>query len=301
MNNPQPSGTPPTRWLITGAGGMLGLELQSLLKGAEVVALGRRDLDVTDPAAVVAALHTHRPEVVVNAAAFTAVDEAETHEHEAFGVNAVGAANVARACESTGAHLVHISTDYVFDGSASEPYAEGAPLAPATAYGRTKASGELAVRALLPASSWIVRTAWLYGDGGKNFVKTVLALETKRQTLDVVDDQRGQPTWTADVARQIIRMVQVPAPAGIYHATSSGTTTWCGFARAIFELIGADPRRIRPVTSEASPRPARRPAYSVLGHDAWRAADLSPLPDWRLSLERALPGIRASLTSHGSD
>ncbi len=297
MSIPKPNGTAPTRWLITGAGGMLGLEFQSILAGADVVALARRDLDVTDPAAVVAALHTHGADVVVNAAAFTAVDEAETHEGEAFVVNTVAAANIARACASTGARLVQISTDYVFDGSASNPYAEDEPLAPASAYGRTKAAGEWAVRATLPSASWIVRTAWLYGAGGSNFVKTILGLESNRPTLDVVDDQWGQPTWTADVARQIIRMVHVAAPAGIYHATSSGSTTWYGFARAIFELIGADPERVRPVTSAAFPRPAPRPAYSVLGHDAWRAADMRPPPGWRTSLERALPDVRATLVS----
>ena len=187
------------RALVTGASGMLAHDLVPALRraGWVVTAMDRSDLDVTDPAECVAAVDGH--DLVVNAAAYTAVDDAETNEAAAFAVNAVGAANVARACSRAGARLVQLSTDYVFDGSATEPYAVDHPVAPRSAYGRTKAAGEWAVRALCP-ESWVVRTAWLYGAGGPNFVSTMLRLAGERETLSVVDDQVGQPTWTVDLA-----------------------------------------------------------------------------------------------------
>ncbi len=282
-----------TRWLITGSGGMLGLDLQVVLAlagvpSSDVTALERKDLDVTSLDAVRDAVRGH--DVVVNCAAYTAVDEAETHEAEAFAVNAIGAGNVAAACRETGARLVHISTDYVFAGDADEPYAEDAPLAPLSAYGRSKAAGEWAVQAHCQRA-WIVRTAWLYGGGGPNFVKTMARLAGSHDTLSVVDDQRGQPTWTMDVARAILRLVDEGAPFGVWHATSQGETTKYGFTREIFTLLGLDPERVKPTTSDAFPLPAPRPAYSVLGHDAWRMARIARLPDWRESLALALPDV----------
>jgi dTDP-4-dehydrorhamnose reductase len=188
--------------------------------------------------------------------------------------------------------MVQVSTDYVFDGSATGPYPEDWPLAPVSAYGRTKAAGEWAVRALLPNRSWIVRTAWLYGSAGPNFVRTVIRLESTSGTIDVINDQRGQPTWSADVARQLVKMVEAAAPAGTYHATAAGETTWYGLARAVFEELGADPDRVRPTTSDGFPRPAPRPPYSVLGHQGWAQAGLAPLPPWRTSLAQAFDALR---------
>jgi dTDP-4-dehydrorhamnose reductase len=282
-----------TRWLVTGAKGLLGLDLQVVLAEAGVdkkhlTALARADLDVTDPHAVRRAVRGH--DVVVNCAAYTAVDDAESHEAQAFAVNAVGAFNVANACRESGARLVHVSTDYVFSGHASEPYAEDAPLAPLSAYGRSKAAGEWAVQAHCPRA-WIVRTAWLYGRGGPNFVATMARLAAERETLAVVDDQRGQPTWTMDVARAIVRLVRQDAPFGVWHATSQGDTTKYGLTQAIFEELGLDPARVTPTTSDTFPLPAPRPAYSVLGHDAWRMARIALLPPWRESLAAALPEV----------
>jgi len=282
-----------TRWLVTGAGGQLGLDLQVALALAgvddrSVTGLQRADLDVTDADAVRDAVRGH--DIVVNCAAYTKVDDAESHEAQAFSVNAVGAANVSAACRETGARLVHVSTDYVFAGDAEEPYAEDAPLAPRSAYGRTKAAGEWAVQAHCP-QSWIVRTAWLYGAGGPNFVRTMVRLAAERDTLSVVDDQRGQPTWTMDVAEAILRLVGESAPFGVWHATSQGETTWHGLTRAIFAELGLDPQRVQPTTTDAFPRPAPRPAYSVLGHDAWRMARIAPLPHWQESLAKALPDV----------
>jgi dTDP-4-dehydrorhamnose reductase len=284
-----------TRWLVTGSGGMLGLDLQVTLALAgvdsdDVTALTREDLDITAADAVRDAVRGH--DVVVNCAAYTAVDDAESHEGQAFAVNAIGAANVADACRSVGARLVHISTDYVFAGDADEPYAEDAALSPLSAYGRTKAAGEWAVQARYP-QSWIVRTAWLYGAAGPNFVKTMAALAERHDTLDVVDDQRGQPTWTMDVAQAILRIVEESAPFGVWHATSQGDTTKYGLTREIFRQLGLDPERVRPTTSDAFTLPAPRPAYSVLGHDAWRMARLAPLPRWETSLAEALPDVVA--------
>jgi dTDP-4-dehydrorhamnose reductase len=278
------------RWLVTGSGGMLGLDLQVVLALAgvpdeDVTGLTRADLDVTDAQAVREAVRGH--DVVVNCAAYTKVDDAESDEATAFAVNAVGAANVADACRQSGARLVHVSTDYVFAGDATEPYPEDAPLTPLSAYGRTKAAGEWAVQARCP-QSWLVRTAWLYGAGGPNFVKSMARLAERHETVSVVDDQRGQPTWTMDVARAVVRLVEAKAPYGVWHATSQGEATKYDLTRELYRLLGLDPERVRPTTSDQFPLPAPRPAYSVLGHDAWRMSRLERLPDWRESLAAAV-------------
>jgi dTDP-4-dehydrorhamnose reductase len=285
-----------SRWLVTGASGMLGRDVvTSLERGDELtLALTRNDVDITDEAAVTAAVLGFRPDLVVNCAAWTAVDDAETHKDQAFRVNGLGARLLAAACAAAGARLIHVSTDYVFGGDAMRPYAERDVCRPRTAYGRSKLAGEQAVAELLPGSGFIVRTAWLYGAHRPNFVRTMIRLEQDRETVDVVDDQRGQPTWTMDVARQIIALGRARPAAGVYHATSSGETTWFGFAREIFRLLGADPARVRPVASNAFPRPALRPAYSVLGHGAWAGAGIKPIPDWRSRLEQAFPALAVS-------
>lgn len=281
------------RWLVTGAGGMLAADLLPVLADDDVVALTRADLDITDAAAVSAAIDAARPEVVVNTAAYTAVDAAETDEATALAVNGDGPAHLAAACASSGAVLLHVSTDYVFDGTATSPYAEDAPTGPRSAYGRTKLAGERAV--LGTARGYVVRTAWLYGAGGPNFVATMARLERERDTIDVVDDQHGQPTWTADLATVLRALGEQAyadtAPPGVYHGTNAGKTTWYGLAREVFSLLGADPDRVHPTTTEAFPRPAPRPAWSVLAHDHWAAAGLPPLRDWRTALHAAAPTV----------
>jgi len=264
------------RWVVTGANGMLGRDLVGML-GADAVGLGRADLDVLDLDAATRLLDG--ADVVVNCAAYTAVDAAESDEAAAFGVNGVGAQVVARAASRAGARLVQISTDYVFDGHATAPYAEDAPIAPRSAYGRTKAAGEWAVRAEHPGAL-VVRTAWLYGAGGPCFPKTIARVAAERGGLDVVADQVGQPTWTRDLADLVVRLVAADAPAGTYHGTSSGQTSWHGFARAVVGAAGLDPAIVAPTTSEAFVRPAPRPAYSVLGHGALRAAGVEPIGPW---------------------
>jgi len=215
------------RILVTGAGGMLGRDLTAALQadGEDVTGLTRRELDITDEAAVRAALRDRRPDVTVNCAAWTAVDDAEAHEDQALGANGRGPAHLAAGCAAAGSRLVHMSTDYVFRGDARRPYSEHDPANPRTAYGRTKLAGEQAVLKRLPETGYVLRTAWLYGAHGPNFVRTMIRLERERPFVDVVADQRGQPTWTADVAGQVIALIRSRAAAGVYHATSSGEAT----------------------------------------------------------------------------
>ncbi|HWD61121.1 MAG TPA: dTDP-4-dehydrorhamnose reductase [Humibacter sp.] len=273
------------RYLVTGASGMLGRDLRRALAGRDVTALSRAELDVTDRAAVLDAVAGH--DVVLNASAYTKVDDAETHEDLAYAVNALGTENLAITAREAGAKLVTISTDYVFQGDATTPYREDAPRDPLNAYGRTKAAGEELALASHPDGTFIVRTAWLYGAHGPNFAKTMLRLAQSHETVTVVDDQRGQPTWTADLAEQLVSLVDSDAPAGVYHGTASGETTWFGLARAVFDFAGLDPDRVRPTTSESFVRPAARPAYSVLGHAVWQAVGLAEMRDWRDALADA--------------
>jgi dTDP-4-dehydrorhamnose reductase len=275
-----------TRYLITGSNGMLGRDLQLALAGRDVTALGRSDLDVTDADAVRSAVRGH--DVVINAAAYTKVDDAETNEAAAAAVNATGPANLATAVAEEGATLVQVSTDYVFDGSATSPYLEDAPRNPISAYGRTKADGERQVLERAGDRSYIIRTAWTYGAGGPNFAKTMLRLAESHDTVSVVNDQIGQPTWTGDLADRIVLLVDSGAPVGIYHGTNSGQGSWFDLARAVFAAAGLDPERVTPTDSSQFLRPAPRPAYSVLGHDAWHRAGLAPMRHWSDALAAAV-------------
>lgn len=258
---------------------MLGQDVVALLteRGEPVDGFDRDTVDLTDPAAVGGVADGY--DVVVNCAAYTAVDAAEGDESTAFAVNAVAAANLARATSSAGARMVHLSTDYVFDGTASQPYAEDAPAAPRSAYGRTKLAGEWAVRAEC-ADHLVVRTAWLYGAHGACFPRTIVRVARERGALDVVADQLGQPTWTLDLADLIHRLVVAAVPSGTYHGTSSGRTSWHAFAQAAVAAAGLDPAIVAPTTSEAFVRPAPRPAWSVLGHERLRALGVAPIGPW---------------------
>ncbi|MDX6197660.1 MAG: dTDP-4-dehydrorhamnose reductase [Actinomycetota bacterium] len=286
--------------LVTGANGQLGTDLLHAVRGgADVFARGltRKDLDVTDAFGVQdmvvgwsRIVRSDNPEhrlVVVNATAYTAVDAAETDEETAYAVNAAGPALLATACAKVGARLLHVSTDYVFPGDAGRPYDVNDATGPKSAYGRTKLAGEQAVREILPNASHVVRTAWVYGASGQNFVKTMARLEKERDKVSVVDDQRGSPTWSRDLAAGLLALAASEVPAGTLHATNRGETSWYGFTRAIFEELGADPDRVQPTTSDAFPRPAPRPAYSVLSPRSWDDAGLPPLQDWRAALAEA--------------
>ncbi|MGW0459905.1 dTDP-4-dehydrorhamnose reductase [Streptomyces tendae] len=282
-----------TRWLVTGATGMLGRDVVAALRaageGARTTALGRDGLDITDAARVREAVAGH--DVVVNTAAWTDVDGAEADEEAAAAVNGTGVRHLAAACARHGARLLHVSTDYVFPGAGTTPWAEDAAPAPENAYGRTKLAGERAVRELLPAHGYTVRTAWLYGAHGANFVATVLRLASEREVLEVVDDQTGQPTWTGALAPRLVALGRSAAagsaPPGVYHGTASGSATWYELARHAFRRAGLDPARVRPVGSDRYPRPAPRPSWSVLGHEGWARAGMAPLDPWPAMLERA--------------
>lgn len=293
-----------TGWLVTGAGGMLGRELAEVLVPAGPTAHGstrvrladRAALDVTDEAAVRRAVSDlGSGGVVLNAAGWTNVDAAEDHEDQARAVNGTAVRVLAAACCEVGATLIHVSTDYVFGGPPAggaaaqtvSAYGEYAPTTPINAYGRTKLDGEQAVLELCPDGGYVLRTAWLYGRHGRNFVSTMLGLAATRESVDVVDDQVGQPTWAYDVAQRMVDIGGLRPPPGVYHATAAGETSWYGLARAAFAEAGLDPERVRPVDTTAFPRPAPRPARSVLGHDRWAEAGLAPLHDWKPMLHRA--------------
>jgi dTDP-4-dehydrorhamnose reductase len=298
-------------FLVTGMGGQLSSDFVDVARplGQTVFCKGLTidDLDITDPFAVkdtvaewCRVVRSDSPlhkVVVINAAAFTAVDAAESDEETAYAVNATAPALLAQACAANDAKLVHVSTDYVFPGDrvGGPPYDVDDEPGPTSAYGRTKLAGERAVRELLPDASWVVRTAWVYGATGGNFVKTMARLEKEKDTVSVVDDQTGSPTWSRDLARGLWALAREDAPAGTYHCTNRGETTWFGFTQAIFEELGADPARVLPTTSADFVRPAPRPAYSVLSPRSWDDAGLPSLPGWREALKEAFRLYGSSL------
>lgn len=269
------------RLLVTGAAGQLGADVveHAMSVGDEVTAVDKATLDVTDVDAVRSLLEAVRPDAVINSAAYTAVDACETNEDLAFAVNGSAPGILARACESVGAHLVHVSTDYVFDGTLDRPYREDDATNPQSVYGRSKLAGE---REVGPGAA-VVRTSWVCGEHGNNMVKLVLRLsQHPDQALAFVDDQRGHPTFTADLA-PALRLLAVERRTGIHHVTNQGAVSWYQFVREILEAAGHDPDRVRPIsTAELDPpRPAPRPANSVLDNAVWRAAGLPMLRDFR--------------------
>ncbi|WP_091452165.1 dTDP-4-dehydrorhamnose reductase [Actinokineospora iranica] len=284
--------------LVPGGSGQLGRELAGLAD-VSVLAPGSAELDLTQPGQVIKAVSTlatlaradgHVP-VVINAAAYTAVDKAETDRARAFAVNADGPRVLAAACSSRGVPLIHVSTDYVFPGDAQRPYEVDDATGPKSVYGTTKLAGEDGVLGS-GARAWVVRTSWVYGAHGGNFVKTMARLESQRETLSVVDDQVGSPTWTGDLARALVELagrVTGPNPpkASVLHCANAGEVTWAGFARAVFEELGADPARVKSCGTKDYPTAAARPAYSVLSDAAWRGEGLTPMRHWRAALSAA--------------
>ncbi|MGB6164263.1 MAG: dTDP-4-dehydrorhamnose reductase [Pseudonocardiaceae bacterium] len=296
--------------LVTGAQGQLGRDLVAAAARAgltRICAPGSAELDITDPVAAADAVAAASSAgggsrlVVVNAAAYTAVDAAEREgAARAHAVNAQGPANLARACAAHRARLVQVSTDYVFAGEGTRPNRVDDPTAPRTVYGRTKLAGERAVLAAvssLGVSAHVVRTAWLYGAHGGNFVRTMATLARSRQTVRVVNDQYGNPTWTADLAEGLIALALAAdrVPVGVLHCANAAATTWFELARAVFTEIGADPDRVAPCRTSEFPRPAPRPANSVLDTTGWAGAGLPELRHWRHALHAAAAaGVLAS-------
>jgi dTDP-4-dehydrorhamnose reductase len=283
------------RLLVTGAGGMLGREVAAEAEraGHDTIAADRKALDITDRDAVLAALRGARPDVVINAAAFTAVDACETEHRTAFLVNGTAVGHLVAAIDEIGARLVHVSTDYVFDGSKPEPYVEDDPPNPASAYGASKLAGEQAA-AELGDHAVVARTAWVFGQHGANMVKTVLRVKDNVPVLRFVDDQRGSPTSAADLATMLVRLAE-GGRGGLFHVTNQGAVSWYEFVREILRQTGDDPARVEAITTAQldPPRPAPRPANSVLDNAALRAAGEPLLPPYEDALARVLHQLAA--------
>jgi dTDP-4-dehydrorhamnose reductase len=281
-------------WLIAGGSGQLGIAVSQELgeRGILFDSWGSKDLDITQGPIVRDVITKLSPKVIINCAAWTDVDGAESEEFSASRVNSDGAENIAQAAKECDAKLIHISTDYVFSGKNQKPWQIEDEINPQSAYGRTKALGESRVLARYPENSFIVRTAWLYSPWGKNFAKTMTKLAIKGNSeVRVVNDQVGQPTSASDLAKQLVELGLSASPAGIYHGTNSGQGTWFEFAQEIFKLSGANVGRVTPVSSSEYSRPAKRPSYSVLSHDAWASTSVEQLGDWRIALSDAMPSI----------
>ena len=287
-------------WLV-GNRGMLGTEVAALLDRADIAYTGTDlEVDITSSEAVERFVREHEPDWIVNCAAYTAVDQAEDEEERAYAINAVGPENLGRAAAGAArpVRVIHISTDYVFPGTATEPIPESAAPAPVGAYGRTKAAGEAKLAAAYP-NHFIVRTAWLYGPAGKNFVATMLRLMAEREDLAVVADQRGTPTYAVDLAGALVELVKQDARSyGTYHYTNSGETTWHGFAAAIRDEALARGMlersvAVHPITTPEYPTKAVRPAYSVLATERIRRELGITIPEWRDGLRRYLDRVAA--------
>lgn len=289
-------------WLITGGFGQLGIALSKELakQGLSFDALSSKDLDITNKSIVNDVVSKLSPKVILNCAAWTDVDGAEHQELQASRVNRDGAENVAVAAKRCNAKLIHISTDYVFSGESKSPWQVDGPLSPQSAYGRTKADGEIRVMATYPENSSIVRTAWLYSPWGRNFVKSMIKRALREEgEVPVVNDQIGQPTSATDLAKSIIQLVLLSAPSGIYHGTNSGQASWFEFAQEIFRLAGADVSRIVSVSSSTFGRAAKRPSFSVLSHDAWYQTSVQPMRDWRIAIADTMPAIISTEKARG--
>ncbi len=283
--------------LVTGAGGMLGRAVVDAATrlGHDVSAATRQDVDVTDADALHRIIAARLPEAVVNCAAYTDVDGAESDRAAALAVNGAGAGNVAAAAAEIGAQIVHVSTDYVFDGAKREPWLESDPVGPLGAYGESKLAGEREVIAANPRHA-IVRTAWLFGAGGRNFVDTMLALGADRDEVSVVTDQIGCPTWTVHLAGALVELAERPEETGIHHIAGAGSCSWNELALEIFDVAGID-CRVLPTTTESFPRPAPRPAYSVLGSE--RAEPLT-LPRWQDGVAQYVRGMDERRSGSGA-
>ena len=285
-------------WLITGGSGQLGIAVSLELErcGIAFDSWSSKDLDITQRASVGDAIERYSPDVIINCAAWTDVDNAENHEIDAFRVNKNGPENLAVAAKQSNSKLIHVSTDYVFSGEGQKPWQVADEINPQSVYGRSKAEGECRVIANYPENSFIIRTAWLYSPWGKNFAKTMTKLAIKGEgEVRVVNDQVGQPTSAMDLAKQIVDLGQSASQGGIYHGTNSGQASWFEFAQEIFKHAGSDVGRVSPVTSSEFRRAAKRPSYSVLSHDEWESTSVKPLRDWRIALADAMPAILSAV------
>lgn len=284
--------------VITGADGQLGRSFQDALKlkGIAFLALSRKTMDVTNLAQVRSVLGSTGASLIINSAAYTNVEQAEINPEIAFAINQIGSRNVAIVCRELDSRLIHISTDYVFSGNRDLPWQVDSDTRPLSVYGKSKLAGENAIREEWSENSLIVRTAWLYSQYGKNFYKTILQLANKdKSPIKVVNNQIGQPTSAPELASFILSTLPLEIPAGVYHATNSGSATWYDFAYSIFQLAGADTGRIEPITAEDYKAKAPRPDYSVLDNSKWDSYDLNTLGDWGHSVANAFSTIQESM------
>ena len=276
--------------LITGSNGMLGHDLEEVLKDKhELVLTTSKTLDITDKDKTIEIIKENNPDIVINSAAYTDVDGCETNQDLAYAVNGEGVKNLALACKEIDCPLVHVSTDYVFDGTASDPISEDGEIGPISVYGKSKLKGEEAILEILD-KYFIVRTAWLYGINGKNFPKTMLELAKDHPEITVVYDEVGTPTYTPDLAYGISQLIETDL-YGIYHLTNSGSCSWCEFAKYIFEIAGLD-INVVPVTASEFSRPAPRPSYSVLKNENWIKNGFEPLRDYKESIREYIELIK---------
>lgn len=277
------------RVVITGAGGQLGTDLTRAMAGWEVIPLNRDQL--SDREQILQVVTTTEPDAIVHAGAWTAVDDCEADPDKAFRSNALASRHVAEGARLVGAHVLYVSTDYVFDGTADSPYTEWDEPNPQSVYGRSKLAGEREVLSQLPSAA-VVRTGWVGGVHGNNLVKTILRLASENDRLSFVNDQLECPTFTEDLASMIRRLVVSRLP-GIFHVTNQGPTTPFEFARAVLAAAGHDPERVSPVTTAELHRPAPRPAYAVLDNAALRLQGIPLLDDWHVPLERTVKELTA--------
>ena len=280
-------------WLILGANGQLGKSLQTVLATNNIsfTAVDRQTLDITDRDACIKLFNSLSPEVVVNCAAWTAVDLAEDNEAEAFRINCDATRNIAIAARNINAINVHVSTDYVFSGVADTPYDVESPTAPVSVYGKSKLCGEVAIAEEYPDRSYVVRTAWLYSPHGGNFVKTMIRKARSASAVRVVSDQLGQPTLAADLAQHIVDLVANQAPFGIFHGTNSGVASWYDLTVEIYTQLGVDTSLVSPVPTSEYPTKAVRPKYSVLGHAHTIDCGVAEMQNWKTALQESLPNI----------
>ncbi len=288
------------RVLLFGGSGILGTEVLRMLQNEKIdyVAPRSSDLDIRNRNQVTDFARDFKPTWIINCAAWTNVDGAENSYVEACDLNEVGVENIAIAAKSIGCKVVHISTDYVFDGDSETPYKEDSLVNPVNKYGESKLRGEQALMAVLPGS-FVVRTSWLYGVTGKNFVKTIVGKALRNEPTRVVDDQVGSPTSSRDLASAVVSIIRNQPHPGIYNFSNEGRCTWFDLAFAIYESVGADPQLVQAIDSNSLSSKAKRPKFSVLNKDKWKLAHLSQVPEWRSSLESVLPEIVMELKQQG--
>ena len=288
------------RILLLGGSGILGTEVLRILQNEKIdyVAPRSSDLDIRIKKLVNDLVQDFKPTWIINCAAWTNVDGAEIFYEDACELNGVAVENIATAAESIGCRVIHISTDYVFDGESETPYEENSLVNPINKYGESKLRGEKALSVVLP-SSFVIRTSWLYGVNGKNFVKTIVGKALQNEPARVVDDQVGSPTRAKDLAAGIISMIRIQPAPGIYNFSNEGSCSWFRLAKTIYENVGADPELVEAIDSESLNLQAKRPKFSLLNKNKWKAAQLIQVPEWRSSLESALPEIVADLKKLG--